>query len=266
MPQTKILVVEDEGLIALNLSQALNRGGYDVVGIASSGEEALETLSRVTPDLVLMDIRLDGQMDGIEAATKVQSDFQLPVIFLTAHSDPDTLIRAKMIDPFGYIRKPFGNSDLSIPIEMAIHKHSMEKLLKQRLAQLADIFLSSPDATIVTDTEGIVQFMNAEAGRTLKCAESGWRGRRFHELMPLFEPISGIEADDFVGQMLKNEMPLRDEIFTFPRELCFRDPDGVEIIIEGEVALGLMPNQCDEVGAIITFRDVSRPRGQFVPK
>ena len=190
----------------------------------------------------------------------------MPVIFLTAHSDRETLMRAKLSQLYGYLVKPLGNSDFSITIEIAINKHSLDKNMKLRLAQLADVFLSSPVTMIVTDTEGIIQFINAEAAQTIKCSEFDWRGRRFLELVPLFERVSGRPSDDFVNYASTNGTPSRDEIFRFPEDLYFLDPDGLKIIIEGEVALGLMPNQYDQVGAIITFRSVTRPRGSFVAR
>jgi PAS domain S-box-containing protein len=256
MPQTKILVVEDEALIANDLAGRLQDNGYEVVGIAASGEDALEKLGSLAPDLVLMDIRLDGKMDGIDTAELVRSDFGLPVIFLTSHADQNTLNRAKLTEPFGYLVKPFRQVNLASSIEMALHKHAAEKRVRQQLGWLTNILLSSPDPTIVTDPEGVIQFGNVEAAMLIECSAEEWAGRKFHDVVHLYDPVTEAAAEDFVGSALQDRTA-----FAFPRGLCFRNRDGMEIMIEGEVAAGLF-GQHENVGAVITFRDISRPRGR----
>ncbi|MBM3836172.1 MAG: response regulator [Verrucomicrobia bacterium] len=107
MSGTQVLVVEYEGIIAADIQDRLESLGYDVPATVSSGEEALEKIPVLTPDLVLMDIVLQGQMDGVEAAAKIRQKFEIPVVFLTAHADESTLKRAKITEPFAYIIKPF---------------------------------------------------------------------------------------------------------------------------------------------------------------
>jgi CheY-like chemotaxis protein len=261
MSRTKILIVEDEGLIALDLSMRLKRDGFEVIGISSSGEDALRTLSRATPDLILMDIRLEGAMDGIEAADKVRADFGLPVVFLTAHADPATLSRAKASSPFGYLLKPFTAINFSVTIEMALNKYVLEKKLTQRLRWLANLALSGPDPMIATDSRGAIQFMNAEAARMLDCLDPDWSGRRFQDMMPLYKRNTGRAAEDFVDSALNGKTSSRDEIFALPRGLCFRNNRNREITIEGAISLGLLESNEEDpeehVGAIISFRDVS---------
>ena len=208
-----------------------------------------------------MDIRLDGAMDGIEAADKVRADFGLPVIFLTAHSDPATLNRAKASSPFGYLLKPFTEINFSVTIEMALNKYVLEKKLTQRLRWLANLALSGPDPLIATDSRGAIRFMNAEAARMLDCLEPDWSGRRFPDIVPLYERNSGRAAEDFVGYALNGKTSSREEIFTLPHGLCFRNNRNREIMIEGAISLGLLeshePGPEEHVGAIISFRDVS---------
>lgn len=146
-----ILVVEDEGLVASNLANGLRRSGYEVSGIASSGEEALEKVSTLKPDLVLMDIHLRGKLDGIETAERVRSEFSIPVIFLTAHANPEVLERAKQTHPFGYLVKPIRQVDLVSNIEVALYKHQMERRLRQREAWLVTTLRCVGDGVIVTD-------------------------------------------------------------------------------------------------------------------
>lgn len=122
----KILVVEDENVVALELKKRLKKLGYLVPSVASSGKEAISKAGGFLPDLVIMDIRLKGDMDGIQAAQTIREEFNIPVIYLTAHSDEETLKRAKQTEPYGYILKPFEEDDLRTAIEIALYKHHIE--------------------------------------------------------------------------------------------------------------------------------------------
>lgn len=122
MPNPQILLVEDDRVIVKIAEWRLSKLGYDLCGKAETGEEALELVVNRRPDLVLMDINLKGNMDGIECAKKIRKDFNIPVIFVTSHSDGDTLRRAKEIHPDGFIRKPFEDEDLRVAIELALKK------------------------------------------------------------------------------------------------------------------------------------------------
>jgi len=128
--QKNILIVEDEAIIADDLANKLRQLGYTIAGVTAKGEDALVLARDLRPSLILMDIRLAGAMDGIQAAEAIRRECDLPVIFLTAHSDDATLQRAKLTDPFGYILKPFDERDLHTHIEMAIHKHQDEQKLR----------------------------------------------------------------------------------------------------------------------------------------
>ena len=132
MEETKVLVVEDENIIALNIKSKLKKLGYSVPSIASSGEEAIKKADITFPDLILMDIMLKGDMDGVEAAEQIRDKFDIPIIYLTAFSDDKILERAKLTEPYGYILKPFKENDLRTSIEIALHKHSMEKKMKEK--------------------------------------------------------------------------------------------------------------------------------------
>ncbi len=131
MSKANILIVEDESIIALDIRSNLESHGYQVVGQADRGEDAIKKAGELHPDLILMDINLKGEMDGIEAAAKIRAQFDLPVIFLTAFADQTTLERARQAEPYGYILKPFEEHELTIAIEMALYKHSMEKKLRE---------------------------------------------------------------------------------------------------------------------------------------
>jgi len=116
MNQLKVLVVEDENIIAMDIQYTLRRFGYDVCGVVSTGEESIESAFRTNPDLILMDIKLRGKMDGIYAAKQIQSKFNIPVIYLTAYGDESTLNRVDRTKPFGYINKPFEEIELQSEI------------------------------------------------------------------------------------------------------------------------------------------------------
>ncbi len=120
MAKAKILIVEDEIIIALDIQNRLKYLGHYVTAIASSGAEAVQKVKETSPDLVLMDIRIKGERDGIETAETIRHCFGTPCIFLTAYADQDRLARARLMFPFGYILKPFQDSDLKIAIEMAL--------------------------------------------------------------------------------------------------------------------------------------------------
>jgi CheY-like chemotaxis protein len=129
--QKQILVVEDEPIVSLDLQQRLEKMGYRVPVVVASGEEAIESTLDSTPDLVLMDINLQGKMDGVEAAERIRALHQVPVIYLTAYSNDQTLARAKITEPFGYLLKPFEERELQTTIEIALHKHQSDLALRR---------------------------------------------------------------------------------------------------------------------------------------
>ncbi|GAB4481133.1 MAG: hypothetical protein Kow00124_28570 [Anaerolineae bacterium] len=133
-----ILIVEDEGLIALDLQSRVERMGYRVAGIASTGEDAIRLAGQTHPDVVLMDIRLGGQIDGTQAALEIHEQYGLPVIYLTAHADREILERAKRAQPYGYLVKPLQEEDLLTTIEVAVYKHRADRAERERLA-LAEV-------------------------------------------------------------------------------------------------------------------------------
>ena len=133
MSKINVLVVEDESIVSKDIQHSLKKLGYNVVGAASNGAKALELVASEKPDIVLMDIMLKGDTNGIETAEEVRNSFKIPVIFLTAYADESTLSKAKITEPYGYIIKPFKEIDLHTSIEMALYKHGKEKeVVKER--------------------------------------------------------------------------------------------------------------------------------------
>ena len=133
MSKTSVLVVEDENIVSKDIQHSLKKLGYVVVGAASTGEKALALANETKPDVVLMDIMLKGDMNGIETASKIKETLKIPVIYLTAYADEATLAKAKVTEPYGYIIKPFKEIDLHTSIEMALYKHGKEsEVIKER--------------------------------------------------------------------------------------------------------------------------------------
>lgn len=126
MRSPQILIVEDESIVAEDIKATVQKMGYSVAGVVSSGEDAVKEAEAKRPNLILMDIMLRGEMNGIEAAGKIRSSQSIPVIYLTAYADDKIIQEAKLTEPFGYITKPFENRELHSSIEMALYKHQIE--------------------------------------------------------------------------------------------------------------------------------------------
>jgi len=148
MNTQSIMVVEDEWVISEQICKDLKGLGYTVCGTASTGDEAIRKAETENPDLILMDIILKGKMDGIEAAERITSQFDIPVIYLTAYTNHDYIERAKQTKPFGYLVKPFVKKELHINIEMALHKHRIDKNIKSYLERLTKCFKGTIDAVM----------------------------------------------------------------------------------------------------------------------
>lgn len=170
MRPAKILVVEDEYIVAIDIQISLIKLGYDVPETVDSGEAALEKVLELQPDLVIMDIYLSGEMDGIEAARQISESVNIPIVYLTAYADEATLARAKLTAPFGYILKPFEERELRTAIEIALYKHESEQRLREKQQWLSTILKSIGDAVIANDIEANITFMNPVA-ETL----TGWK-------------------------------------------------------------------------------------------
>ena len=156
----KILVVEDEQITALEIETNLKQLGYNVPPSVIYGEEAVQKAEELKPDLVLMDIHLKGEMDGVAAAEQIQRRFGIPVIYLTANTDELTLQRAKLTGPYGFILKPFETRELRTNIEMALYKNNMENALRESEAKLVSVFNTISDGICISDLNGKILDVN----------------------------------------------------------------------------------------------------------
>jgi PAS domain S-box-containing protein len=248
-----ILVVEDERVVARDIQESLLRMGYDVVGLAASSTECLAHAEERRPDLVLMDIRIEGALDGIETARILRSRFDVPVIFLTAYADDQTVARAKETEALGYILKPFRAGELKSAVEIALFKHQTELRTKLRERWFATTLRAIGDAVMAVDPDGRVNFAN-----------------------PVAEALLGRPTDELVGRALPDVFKPIDERTRAPIELP--SPNDVLAgkstpLVEGTAILGpdgerpiedsLSPIVDDKgqlLGAVIVFRDVTEAR------
>lgn len=175
----RVLVVEDETIVAEDIRVKLEGSGYPVAGIASTGPEAIALAGKLCPEIVLMDIRLPGEMDGVEAATQLLKRFDVALIYLTAFADQQTLGRAKVTGPFGYIVKPFTQTELQSIIEIAHYKHRMERTVREQAAWLD----KAQDAIVVIDLEDRVTYWNKSAERVYGWSALEAVGRPIGELL-----------------------------------------------------------------------------------
>ncbi len=156
MSKKRIMIVEDEGITAMRIKSSLEQMGYDVTSTAYSGEEAVIKAAEDRPDLVMMDIVLAGKMDGIEAAAQIRSLLNIPIVYLTAHSNEKMLKRIKDTEPFGYINKPFDERELRVVVEIAFYKHDMEQKLNEHKESL-EVKVSERTAELESAIERLKQ-------------------------------------------------------------------------------------------------------------
>jgi len=160
MERAHILIVEDELIVAREIESDLRGFGYEIAGIARSADTAFTAIASRHPDLILMDIKLEGQIDGIQTAEQVMLRYDIPVIFITAFSDDTTLQRAKETTPYGYLLKPFEAKELHTTIEMALYKHGMERKLRQNEQRLRLITDNMLDMVSQTDAAGVFKYVS----------------------------------------------------------------------------------------------------------
>ncbi len=250
--QPRILVVEDEGLIAMDIEMQLHALGYLPVGHATRGAQAIEMAGTLRPDLVLMDIQLAGEMDGITAAQAIRAQFALPVVFVTAFAAEDTLTRAKLSEPYGYILKPFSEREMHTVIEMALYKHQADVKLKQTVDSLRASVIHTQaildnmvDAVITINAQGHMESFNQSA-----CVMFGYTleeviGRNVSLLMP--QPHRG-QHDSY----LANYRTTGDaRIIGKPRELEGQRKDGSTFPIHLSVSKLELPERVTFIGLVM---------------
>ncbi|GAB1543569.1 response regulator [Scytonema sp. NUACC21] len=243
----QILIVEDEYILALNLQESLESLGYTVIDAVDTGEEAIEKARELRPNLILMDIRLRGAMDGIEAAEEIWNSLQIPIIYLTGHSDQSTVERATLTFPFGYILKPVREQELYVAIQTALSRYEREQFLSSVLRKMGD-------GVIVVDKELRIKYMN-QVAETL----TGWQLNTAKEQMldKIFQVL-----DEKTQQRVTNPivLALKQDKTTYlgDRNLLITT-DGKKIPI-ADSATPLKDNNGTITGAVLVFRDDTQRR------
>jgi len=254
MRPSKILIVEDDRVVARDIQDHLTRIGHAVVGLAARGEDALPLAIQSQPDLVLMDIRLEGEVDGIDAAQQIRDCCRIPVVYLTAYADDQTLQRAGITEPFGYLLKPFEDSQLRTTIEMALYKHAAERKLRESERRYAVTLSSIGDAVIATNKTLRITFMNPVA-ETL----TGWSLRDAAGL-PLADVFRIINEDS--RQPVENPAAkvLRSGIIVgLANHSILVARDGRERPID-DCGSPIIDDQGAIIGAVLVFRDITQRR------
>lgn len=235
MSKAKIMVVEDEIIVANDIKIILEMTGYSVTALVSSGEKAIQEAEISQPDLVLMDIMLKGDINGIEAAEQIRDRFQIPVIYLTAYADDDTLQRAKITEPYGYIIKPFQERELKTNIEMALYKHKAEEALKRSEMQYRTTLDSMSDAIHVVDSNlRIVLFNKALKNLSMKLdLETDVIGM---DLFEIFSFLSNSVREEYNRVFKTGEMLFTEESTKIKEFEIVTETRKIPIFEDGKVA------------------------------
>ncbi len=249
MSSARVLVVEDESVTAMDIEERLQRLGYSVLAVVSSGEEAIRKVEETHPDLVLMDIKLSGDTDGVQAAQDVQSRLGVPIVYLTAFSDNATWDRVKSTEPFGYLVKPVKDRDLETSIEIALRRREAEKRLLDRERWIGQFADCSGIAMMTFDQNGLVTFMNS-AAREL----TGWEQRDAFgtHVTRVFDLQEGETAFSTVARALKRDVEAGS---TYNARLIAKDRR--EAPVQYSVA-PITDKEGNNAGAILFFQAVDR--------
>ncbi|MEH2043909.1 GGDEF domain-containing response regulator [Nostoc sp.] len=248
----KILVVEDEKILASNIRKSLEKLGYLVSEITESGEEAIKKVAETHPHLVLIDMCLAGEIDGLHVADIIQNHFHVPVVYLTEYSEYKTLQKNQLTEPFSYIVKPFIESDLHFVIEMTLYKHQIEKILYEEKQRLTAIINSMGSAVIVTYANGCIEMMNPIAE-----VITGWKqneafGKNLIEVVNLVNKDVGEKIENLATYVIE-----AGEVFNLPENCTLITKDGKEIAIGDNIA-PIRDRDGNITGAVLVFQDITK--------
>ncbi len=245
MKKTKILIVEDELIVAEDLASNLEFMEYEITDILTTGEEAIESVKNNLPDCVMMDITLQGEMTGVDVAAILKKDFSVPVVFLTAHTNRDYLDRAKLTEPYGYLLKPFQDKDILMTIETAIYKHGIELKLQENEKKFRSIVENSHAGICILDEKGIVTYVNHKMAVLLGVKEEEILGKEF---------VIFLNKDDsVVFSKILGKIDFMDQ--ESDREIEITLPGG--IIRNLEVRASVIRDENDEIKIISQFLDIT---------
>jgi two-component system cell cycle sensor histidine kinase/response regulator CckA len=245
-----ILIVEDDTIIAAELEDRLQEMGYQVCAKTGTAENAVILAEGLQPDLVLMDIRLKAEMDGVEAAARIRANFDIPVIYLTAYADENTLQRAKVTEPYGYVIKPFEERELHTAVEMGLHKHTLEKQLRESEQWLAATLRSIGDGVVATDEKGRVAFLNRVAERLIGRKQESLTSLNADRVLTLLAGEARLAVASPVDGVLQSGQPLD------LADHWLGGREGDQVPIEGSIT-PIRDHRGRVRGAAVVFRDIS---------
>ncbi len=252
MTTGRIMIVEDESLVADDLTACITGFGYEVVGVADTVASARELAEATKPDLALLDIQLKGDADGIHLAHDLRK-LQIGFVYLTAHSDTRTLERAQVTEPLGYVLKPFGARDMLPVLQTALYRHTSEKQLRTMERWLSTTLRSIGDGVLVTDLSGRVTFANRVAENILGMTRHEIVGREFTDVLRMLGP-DGAATEDVVSRALRQ----RATVLIEPGSDLQRR-DGTRLGID-DCAAPVFGDDGLVTGAVVVFRDVTEQR------
>jgi two-component system, cell cycle sensor histidine kinase and response regulator CckA len=259
LQKRRVYVVEDEALVAGDIQRRLKKLGHEVAGWSLSGEEALSSVENSGADLILMDIILDGEMDGVEAARKMQEEHNLPVVFLTSHADRSTLDRARETSPYGYIIKPFDERELQVTLDMAFQRYSMDQELRKVERWLATTLRSIGEGVLSFDLEGKVTFLNEMAEKMTSWKKKKALGTHYTKVLRLVDEHECVREDLLETMLqLKKVLPLESAM-----ELV--NLEAKHIPIGGNIS-PILNEQAEVTGVVVAFRDLTEEREREVER
>ncbi|WP_027135454.1 ATP-binding response regulator [Geminicoccus roseus] len=254
MTPSRILIVEDDRVVARDIRVQLTRIGHEVVGATARGEDAVAMALELRPDLVLMDVRLEGDLDGIDAAQQIRERCQIPVVFLTAYADEETVQRASRTEPFGYLLKPFEDSQLRTAIEMAVHKHAAERRLRESERRFVATLSSIGDAVIATDDQTRITFMNPVAEALTGWPQAEALGLPLSTVFRIVNEDSRATVEDPAAKVLRS-----GKVVGLANHTLLLARDGREIPID-DSGSPIVDDHGAIIGTVLVFRDVSERR------
>lgn len=245
-----VLIVEDERIVSLDLKNRITELGYNVAGIVSTGEDAILEAARLLPDIILMDIMLKGQFDGIQASEVIYQKHHIPVIFITAFSDEKTFSRAVTTEPFGYLVKPFDTRDLKNAIEIALYKSRTDRRIKENEKLLNVTLNNISEGIIAVDQEGRIRLMNRCAEELTGYSKEEALGK---EIDKIFRVSDEILNDYLVSVLYKKEKP---ELSKYLKNKYLISKSGKRILIEENTSLIDDINN-NIIGSVIAFKNIT---------
>ncbi|NER22153.1 MAG: diguanylate cyclase [Symploca sp. SIO1C2] len=247
----KILIVEDESVVAWDIQETLEQLGYKVVANVTSGAEAIQIPAAIKPDLVLMDIQLEDEMDGITAAGKIRDRFDIPIIYLTAHADEYTWQRAISTNPYGYLVKPFQERELQTTIEIALRRHQVEKRSQEIKEQMITSLISIGEATIVTDHRGRILSMNQAAESLTDWSLPEVLGIDAQQILTFIQAQTHTQIKNPLMQSLHKGIEVK-----LSSNYLLKTKNGKEIPINS-TATPIKSNHGEVIGSMLVFQDIS---------